>query len=120
MATDCPVIPPDITITQLLQRYLVDSRHRCFLVASEGRLEGVLFFNPDKALSKTSWETTRVAELMIPRDRLKIANPDQDAQSILDAMDESSTSLMPVASGDVIIGLIIRQNLVRFVQNHTR
>ena len=120
MATDCPVIPPDITVAQLLQRYLVDRRHRCFLVANGGKLEGVLFFNPGKASSRTAWETTRVAELMIPRDRLKVASPDQDAQSILDEMDESGTHLMPVASGDVIIGLVIRENILRLVQNHTR
>ena len=49
-------------------------------------------------------------------DKLKVAHPDQDALSVLEQMDESSINQMPVVSEGRVIGLIVRDNLIRLLR----
>ena len=115
MTTDCPAVPPNITVSQLVQGYILTSGRQCFLVADEGRLEGVLILPNIKSVPQQNWEVTQVREIMTPMDKLAMAHPDQDASSILEKMDESGINQMPVVSGGRVIGLITRDDLLRFL-----
>ncbi len=116
MTSDCPVVPPSATINQLVQGYVLTSGHRCFLVAEEGKLMGILAVHNIKTVSQPNWGVTQVKEIMTPVDKLKVAYPDQDALSILEQMDEGNINQMPVVSEGRVIGLIARDNLMRFLR----
>ena len=116
MTSDCPVVPPDVTVNQLVQRYLFPSGHHFFLVADEGKVEGILLLHNIKSIPKQSWDATPVKEIMTPIDKLKIAHPDQDALSLLEQMDENDINQMPVVSEGRVIGLITRDNLIRLLR----
>ncbi len=115
MTADCPVVPPSTTVSQLVQEYAFTTGHRCFLVAEEGRLMGVLTLHNIKTVSQPNWGATQAKDIMTPVDKLKVAYPDQDALSILEQMDESNINQMPVVSEGRVIGLITRDNLIRFL-----
>ncbi len=115
MTSDCPVVPPSDSVSQLVQGYAFATGHRCFLVAEEGRLMGMLTLDDTKTASRPDWGVTQVTEIMTPVDRLKVAHPDQDALSILEQMDESNLNQMPVVSEGRVIGLVARHNLMRFL-----
>ena len=112
MTSDCPVISPDVTFGQLVGRYIFPSRHQCFLVADEGRLEGVLMLDVE-SIPRQDWAVTRVRELMTPIDQLRIAHPDQSALSVLDEMSERDLNQMPVVGEGGVMGLITRDSLLR-------
>ena len=116
MTSDCPVVPPSATVTQLVQEHAFTPGYRCFLVAEEGRLMGILTLHNIKTVSQPDWGVTQAKEIMTPVDRLKVAYPDQDALSILEQMDESNMNQMPVVSEGRVIGLITRDNLIRFLR----
>ncbi len=120
MTSDCPVVPPSTTVDQLVQEHILTSGHHSFLVADEGRLMGILTLHNIKTVSQQNWGVTQVKEVMTPVDRLKIAHPDQDALSILEQMDEASINQMPVVSESRVIGLIARDNLIRFLHIRSR
>ena len=115
MTSDCPVVTPSTTVNQLVQGYTFSTGHHCFLVAEEGRLMGILTLHNIKTISQPDWAVTQVKEIMTPVDKLKAASPDQDALSILEQMDESNINQMPVVSEGRVIGLIARDNLIRFL-----
>ncbi len=119
MTSDCPVIPPNVTVNQLVQGYIFISGRQCFLVADKGGIEGVLVLDNIKSIPQQNWNVTQVREIMTPIDKLKIARPDQDALSILEQMDESEINQMPVVSEGGIIGLITRDSLMRFLRIHS-
>ncbi len=119
MLSDCPVIPPNVTVNQLVQGYIFTSGSQCFLVADKGRLEGVLVLHNIKSIPQQDWSVTQVREIMTPIGKLGMARPDQDALSILEQMDESEINQMPVISEDGVIGLITRDNLLRFLRTHS-
>jgi len=116
MTSVYPAIPPNITVTQLVYGYLSAGGHPFFMVADEGRLEGILTLDNIKSVPQSSWDVTQVKEIMTPVDKLKVAHPDQDALSILEQMEENSVSQMPVVSGGRVIGLIARDNLIRLLR----
>lgn len=120
MTSDCPVISPSATVNQLVQGYAFITGHRCFLVAEEDRLMGILTLHNIKTVSQSDWDATQVKEIMTPVDKLKVAYPDQDALSILEQMNESNVNQMPVVSEGRVIGLITRDNLIRLLRIRSR
>ena len=111
-----PVVPPNITVNQLVYGYLFAGGHPFFMVADEGRLEGILTLDNIKSVPRQSWEMTQVKDIMTPVSKLNVAYPDQAALSILEQMEEKDINQMPVVSGGRVIGLITRDNLIRFLR----
>jgi CBS domain-containing protein len=119
MTSDCPVIPPNVTIDQMVQEYVFTSGCYFFLVTDEDEVKGILTLNNIKAVPRQNWDVTQAQEIMTPLDRVKVAHPDQDALSILEEMDENDINQMPVVSEDNVIGLVTRDNLMRFLRTRS-
>ena len=118
MTSECPVVSADITVNRLVQQYIFSSGQRCFLVADEGELKGMLTLQNIKSVTQSNWEATEVKNIMTPVEKLKVTYPDQEALSVLEQMDENNINQMPVVIKGRVIGLITRDNLMRFL--HTR
>jgi len=72
-----------------------------------------------KSVSQQNWGVTQVREIMTPIDKLKVAEPGQDALSVLEQMDESDTNQMLVSGGGGVIGVIARDDLITFLRTRT-
>ena len=116
MTSDCPMVPSEITVGRLVQEYVFISGCHFFLVADEGRLKGILALHDIKPVSRENWDVTQVKEIMTPINKLKVANPEQDALSVLEQMNEDDINQMPVVSEGRVIGLIARDNLIRLLR----
>ena len=119
MTSDCPVIVSNVTINRLVQEYVFSRGHRCFLVADEGELKGILTLQNIKTVAQPDWEVTQVSNIMTPVEKLKIAYPDQDAMGVLEQMNENDINQMPVVNEGRVIGLIARDNLIRFLRTRS-
>jgi Zn-dependent protease/CBS domain-containing protein len=119
MTTDYLVVPPDMTVAQLVQQYIVPSGRRFFILADEGRLHGMVTLPDIKSLSQQKWATTPVKDIMTPADKLRAVSPDQDAWSVMTQMDEANINQMPVVSGNRVIGMVARDNLIRFLRTRS-
>jgi len=119
MIPDCPLIPSNFTISQLVQEYVFTRGCSLFLITDEEGVKGILTLNDIKAVAQQNWEMTPVGEIMTPVERVKVTHPDQDALSILEEMDENDINQMPVVSEGRVIGLITRDNLMRFLRIHS-
>ena len=116
MTYSYPMVPSNITVNQLIQGFVFIGGHQFFAVANESGLEGVVTLDSIKSVPQQSWGLTQVKEIMTPIDRLKVAEPDQDVLSILEQMDENNVNYIPVVSGGRVIGLVTRDNLIRFLR----
>ena len=116
MTSVYPTVPSNIMVRELVQGYILTGGHHVFMVADEGRLVGILTLDDIKSVSQPSWEATQVREIMTPVDKLKVVHPDQDALSLLEQMEADDINQMPVVSGDRVIGLVTRDNLIRFLR----
>jgi Zn-dependent protease len=116
MTSDYIAVPPDISIRQLVQEHVIPKGRHLFLVTDGERLKGILTMQNIKAVPQARWDATRVEQIMVPASRLKIASPEQDALSVAEQMDASEINQMPVASEGRVIGLVTRDNLLRFLR----
>jgi Zn-dependent protease len=119
MTTDYITVPPDITINQLVHEHVLPKGHHFFLVTDGKRFKGMLTLQNIKSVPQSKWDTTPVEKIMVPAERLKAVSPDQDGLSVVEQMDEKGLNQMPVASEGRIIGLVARDNLLRFLRTRT-
>ncbi len=119
MTADYPVAPSDITVSQLVQHHVFPSGRRFFMVADEGRLQGMLTLHNIKSVPRQDWDVTLVRQIMIPVDKLKIAYLNQDALSIMEQMDESAINQIPVVSEGRVVGFVARDDMIRFLRTRS-
>ncbi|MBI4186043.1 MAG: site-2 protease family protein [Chloroflexi bacterium] len=119
MTPDGPAVPPDTTISRLVQEHVLAGGHDFFLVGSEGRLMGALTLRNIKSVPQRDWDATRVKDILTPIDKLAVARYDQDLVSILEQMSADDLDYMPVVSEGRVIGVIARHNLMRFIRTRS-
>jgi Zn-dependent protease len=119
MTSDYGVVPPNITVNQLIQEHVLPKGRYLFLVTEEGRFKGVLTLHNIKSVPQPNWDTTQAEKIMVPVDQLKVASPEQDALSVMEQMDENDLNQVPVVSENRVIGLITRESLLRFLRTRT-
>lgn len=119
MTTSYPTVPPDITLSRLVEEHIFPTGYRLFMVASEGGFEGILTLDNIKAVSRQDWGVTRVKDIMTPRDQLGVAQASENALSILERMNESGNNQILVVSEGRVIGLVTRESLTGFLRIHS-
>ena len=120
MTTYCPVISPDITISQVVQAYIFTSGHRCFMVTANGELQGILTLRNIKSVERKNWDNTSVGDVMTRSERLKVVQPDEEVLSVIERMEEHGISQMPVVSEGRITRLIARDDILRLLYTRSR
>jgi CBS domain-containing protein len=88
-------------------------------VVSEDRFEGILTLDNIKAVSRRDWGVTRVKDIMTPRDKLRVASPDENALSVQESMNESGMNQILVVSEGRVMGLVTRESLTGFLRVHS-
>lgn len=119
MITSYPVVPPEITLSRLVEEHIFPAGHRLFMVASQDRVEGILTIDRIKSVPRQNWGVTRARDIMSPRDKLRTVQPSESALSALEQMSESNVNQIVVVSGERVIGLVTRDNLTGFLRTHT-
>ncbi len=119
MTTSYPMVPPDITLSRLVEEHIFPTGYRLFMVAGEGGFEGILTLDNIKAVSRQDWGVTRVKDIMTPRDQLGVAQASENALSILERMNESGINQILVVSEGRVIGLVTRESLTGFLRIHS-
>jgi Zn-dependent protease len=114
MTSNYRVVPPDITLEQLIREQLIINEHLLFLVTDNGRLKGTATLASVQAIPQQRWGTTQVKDIMFPV--LQIAHPDQDALSIMEQMDANELNQVPVISEGRVVGVIARDNLLNLLE----
>jgi Zn-dependent protease/predicted transcriptional regulator len=112
-------VPPHITLSQLVEGYVLLKGQRFFLVADEGGFKGILTLRNIKSAARSDWDKTLIEKVMVPADRMKAARPEQDVLSIMAELNENNINQMPVVRDGQVIGLITRDNLLRALRTRT-
>lgn len=115
MSRDCSVVPGGLTLRQLVDDYFLRTTRKCVLVGDVGRLKGTVSLREVKAVPQQRWETTTVAEAMIPVEKLKPVAPDEEALEVLQRMDDEGVHQLPVVSAGRVLGVVEREGLLQFV-----
>jgi Zn-dependent protease/CBS domain-containing protein len=116
VAKDCPAVPETLSISELINDYILPSGNRCFMVVDDGQLAGVVSLHELKALPREKWSQTTVADAMKRIEELKKISPDDSVQEVLKIMDDQKINQVPVVEGNRLIGIITRERLLNILR----
>lgn len=114
MVTNCPRVPPGLTLDVLVNQLGNDGAPYCFPVMSDASLLGVVSSSDVEAIPQEYWPVTRAAEAMQVLDESRHVAPEQALDSVLDLMLNPEVDRLAVMDGGRFLGLITRDVLQSF------
>lgn len=115
-ATNCEAVPPDLSLENVVDNYVLLRNVRCFPVQSQDQLLGLVTLEDIRHIPREQWAITPVEKAMTSFDRLHAVSPDDDLRHVLRLMAEQDVNQVPVVNGGRLVGLIGRADILRLIQ----
>lgn len=119
MNREFETISRDLPLQELIEEHILKKRQRAFLVFDQGQLDGIICLDDVKVVPKEKWTTTRVGEIMTPREKLEIVFPEDDGESVLAKLAGKNVNQVPVVKGEKVTGILCRSDVLQFLQLRT-
>jgi Zn-dependent protease len=116
MTSELPSVARDLTLEEYGQEAARTGR-RAHLVVSDGQLAGLMTVEALQAVPRDEWHTTSVQAVMLSRDGLQWATPEEPALALLERMRNANVDEMAVVNGGNLVGLVTRDSITRVVQS---
>jgi Zn-dependent protease len=116
MSRGCTRIPSLTPISQLVEGQILSGGERCFFVADNGKLEGLLTLRDVAAIPRQRWGFTTSRQAMVPADRLVQVHPDTELLEALRTMDSANVAQVPVMEAGELVGMLSRENVVHYMR----
>jgi Zn-dependent protease/CBS domain-containing protein len=115
MAREVPHIPGDISLQDLVDKYVLTRGLRCFVVGGSNGSTGMVTLSAIRNAPRATWPTTTAAEIMIPMDKLDTIPPQAGLWSALEKMGRDGVNQLPVVEGNGIVGMLSREDVVHYL-----
>jgi Zn-dependent protease/predicted transcriptional regulator len=123
MSHEVPSVPRDMSLEEYGQEVLRTGR-RCHLVVTGERFVGMMNVHTLNSVPREEWAHMSVQAVMIPRERILWASPDEPLLGLLERLLAADVNQMPVVSGTEsddthIIGMITRDSILRVIRTRS-
>jgi Zn-dependent protease/CBS domain-containing protein len=115
MKRDFPRVPGDVSVQELVDKYVLPTGARYFVVDGSGGPAGLVTLAGIKETPRPSWSQTRVSQVMVPFARLATIRPDARLSSVLEKMGRDGVNQLPVVDGNGIVGMLSRDDLLHYL-----
>ncbi len=116
MGEVCTHVSGDTTLEKLVDQQVLAHGRRCFLVERGDRAAGLLTLHNMKEIPRPSWTTTTATQAMIPLDKLSRIDPNAELWTAMEKMGRDGVNQMPVMSGNDLVGMLSRGDIVKYLQ----
>jgi CBS domain-containing protein len=116
MRRDINVIPPDMSVEELVQDRVMNHGARAFAVMAGGDFAGLITLTDVRKVERDQWPLTSVYRAMTPATRLHTVNPSENLTTVLQMMAEHDVNQLPVVQGRELVGMLDRADVMRFIQ----
>jgi len=119
MSSDCPLVPPQLTLDLLVEHYIMTQNHRCYVVGTPDRVLGLVTVHQVQGVPRGKWPTTRVEDVFVPLERLRKVEPHTPLYQVLQEMTEQGVNQLPVMDNGELVGMVTRDRLLTFIRNRS-
>ena len=117
MTPEAVTVPPNITISDLIDKYLLRYHFTSYPVVSEGRPVGLITIRSVKRIGRDRWSTTTVSQAMIPITSGTSVAPDDDIPTAMAKMNSSGQTRLPVIdTSGRLVGIVSRRDIANYLQ----
>jgi len=89
---------------------------RAFPVLQGEQLVGMIALQDVRKVPRDPWEMRTLRDIMTPRSDLEVANPNKEISEALRKLSERDVRQVPVIEGGRLVGLLRRQDIIRWLQ----
>ncbi len=123
MSQEVPTVGPADSLEDYGAEVLRTGR-RCHLVITDDRLVGMMNVHTLNSVARDEWAHNAVQSVMIPRERILWATPDEPLLGLLERLLSADVNQMPIVSGSgdgaaQIIGMVSRDSILRVMQTRS-
>ncbi|MFQ6067027.1 MAG: site-2 protease family protein [bacterium] len=115
MNRDFETVSGDLSVQDLVENYVLKRRERAFLVSDAGKLQGIVCLEDIKGVARERRSSTKVEEIMTPRERLEIASPEDNGNEVLSKLSSRNIHQLPVIEEGKVRGILCRGDVLRFL-----
>ena len=116
MSADPVSVRPEMTLSEVVDEVVWQARFTTYPVVSGGRPLGLLPFAALAAVPRTAWDRVRVAECMLPLDRVTVLAPDLPVSDALAKVGSSEARRALVVEDGVLAGILSMADLSRALE----
>jgi Zn-dependent protease len=123
MSQEVPTIPANMNLVEYSNEVLRTGR-RMHIVTMDDRLVGLMNVAALNKVSRDEWDMNSVQAVMVPRDKIIWASPEEPLQRLLERLLAADVNQMPVVShgedGSAhIVGIVTRDAILRIIQTRS-
>ena len=117
MTAELPTVGREISLEDYAREILRTGR-RAHLVVAHDQLVGLMTAEAMQTVLQQDWDVTSVQAVMLPKEKLLWAAPDEPALTLLDRMRNVGMQQMPVIAGGSVVGIVTRDSILHVLQSH--
>jgi len=124
MNQEVPIIPANMSLEEYSGEVLRTGR-RVHLVTMHDRLVGLMNVSALSQVPREDWNVNSVQAVMVPREKILWAAPDEPLQKLLERLIAADVNQMPVIAGSGdgssrIVGMLSRDSILQVIQARTQ
>ena len=116
MAEQCFTVPGSVQVNRLVEDHVLGAGHRCFFVADDGALQGLITLHNLRAIPAGRRYDMTANQIMTPVNTVFRVRPDEDMLTVLKKMDEADVNQAPVMDNGHLLGVITREHLLHYIR----
>ena len=116
MYTDVPMVRAGLSVQSLIDNYIMKTENRAFVVFDDDRMVGLVTIDDVRKVNAESRSQTLIKDVMTPSQKLIVIAPEEDASDAFQRLQSEDIRQLPVVTGDKIIGLLRRKDIIRWLQ----
>lgn len=119
MTRDCTVVDGNANLQTFVHDYLLHTGQRCFLVAEQGEVTGLITPSEVKSVAQARWPYTTVYDVMRPLERLRTVTPETPISEALEIIGREDINQLPALANGRLEGMISRDQILRYLLTRT-
>jgi Zn-dependent protease/predicted transcriptional regulator len=118
MTSEMSTIGRDMSLEEYAQEVARTGR-RAHLVVTDGQLVGLMTLEALQSVPREEWGMTSVQAVMLARDRLQWAAPEEPAMELLERMRRAQVTQMAVITNGSVVGMVTRDSVQRALETRS-
>jgi len=115
MTRDCTVVDGNTNLHTFVHDHLLPTGQRCFLVAEQGEVAGLVTANEVKGIAQARWPYTTLYDVMRPLDQLRTVTPETPVSEALEIIGREDINQLPALKNGRLEGMISRDQILRYL-----
>ena len=115
MSRDCPRIPGETILQDLVDQQILATGRRCFVVTRGAEVAGLVTLSDIRKVPRSAWPATMAGQAMVPREKLVWIEPQTELWMAAEKMGRDGVNQLPVMENGVIVGMLSRDDLLHFL-----